>query len=345
MNLIGPSEFILRAGTIPVVDVRSPAEYASGHIPGAVNIPLFDNEQRAEIGILYKRSGREESILRGLEIVGPKLADFIKAVRKLAPGRKVLVHCWRGGMRSANMAWLFELNGFEVSVLEGGYKAYRRYIREYLNGFGKLVVIGGKTGSGKTCVLEGIEKIGFQVIDLEKIAHHKGSAFGDLGQEPQPTTEQFENNLFQAAAGLEPGKITYVEDESRGIGKISIPDYFYKAMRSSHVIFLDVPKEERIKRLVQEYSGFPRERLASAINRIQKKLGGLNCKLALEALENNDFTTVTDILLTYYDRAYLKGLSMRSPDRISHIRVDHDDPEFNARIAVEYCEANLESTL
>jgi len=342
MIRISADEFLTRARQTPVADVRSPAEFEAGHIPGAVSIPLFSNEERAEIGTLYKRTGREAAIERGLELVGPKMAGFVKQAKRIAPDRQLLVHCWRGGMRSENMAWLFELSGFRVDVLHGGYKAYRRFIRERLGSFEKLLVLGGKTGSGKTEVLESIGKLGPQIIDLEKLACHKGSAFGDLGQDKQPTTEQFENDLFQAVDGFDPGETTFLEDESRGIGKVSLPDYFYANIRASRVVFIDVPKDVRIRRLVKEYAGFSEEKLAAAITRIQKKLGGLNCKLALEALQEKNYAVVTDILLTYYDKAYLKGLSMRERDKVYHLEIPEDKPDQVASAVLDLCREKLD---
>ncbi len=339
MTRLTPEEFLAKAVDTPVLDVRSPAEHAAGHLPGAENMPLFTDEERAEVGTLYKRSGRDASVLRGLEIAGPKLAGFAIRGRAAAKDGKILMHCWRGGMRSAHMAWLLELAGLEVGVLEGGYKAYRSFIRDSLARYRRLAVLGGKTGSGKTDILEHISREGLQVVNLEAIAHHKGSAFGDLGQLNQPSNEQFENDLYAALAALDPGKVIFVEDESRGIGRIGIPDVFFRIMREAPVIFLDVPKPERIRRLVREYASFPSERLAAAINRISRKLGGLHCKLALGALEEGDFDTVADILLTYYDKAYLKGLSMRDPESVRQVTVERDDPGANARIAIrEYLE-------
>ncbi len=336
MTRLTPSEFLSQASESPVLDVRSPAEYASGHIPGAANMPLFTDGERAEVGTLYKRTGKEASILRGLEFAGPKLAGFAAEGRRTARDGRVLVHCWRGGMRSANMAWLLEMAGLEVGVLEGGYKAYRHHIREHLANFTRLAVVGGKTGSGKTEILHHIREKGEQVIDLEALAHHKGSAFGDLGQMEQPGSEQFENDLYAAIALLDAGTVTFVEDESRAIGRISIPDVFFRNMREAPVIFLDVPGEERVRRLVQEYAGFPKERLAAAITRITRRLGGLNCKLALEALEDGDHAAVAAILLSYYDKAYLKGLSNRDPARVWQVPVERDDPEANAAVAIRH---------
>lgn len=334
-------DFLRKASVKPVVDVRSPAEYAAGHIPGAFNIPLFDDEERIVVGTLYKNAGREVSILRGLDFVGPKLSGFIKKLKALGLDQEILMHCWRGGMRSENMAWLFRLVGYQVDLLDGGYKAYRSFIRAKLGDFNNIVILGGKTGSGKTDVLEHLNQKGYQVLNLEQIAHHKGSAFGDLGQKEQPNSEQFENNLFQKVDELDSENITFVEDESRGIGKLSLPDTFYNVMRISDVVFLDVPKGERVKRLVDEYADFPNEQLAAAVRRIGKKLGGQNVTMAIEALDRDDFNTVADILLYYYDKAYLKGLSIRDQATVYKLDVETDDAELNAGLVLNFYREKL----
>lgn len=336
MILTGPENFLARAQKTPIADVRSPAEFADGHIPGAFNLPVFSNSDRKTVGTLYKQSGRDTAILEGLKLVGPKLHSLVLQAHEKAPGREILIHCWRGGLRSKNMAWLLELAGFRVTLLEGGYKAYRSYIREQLGKNENMVVLGGKTGSGKTEILENIKASGHQILNLEAIACHKGSAFGDLGQADQPSNEQFENNLYAAVSGLDSEKVTWVEDESRGIGRIGIPEPFYKIIRNTEVIFLDVPRTERVRRLVKEYAGFHAERLSAAIVRISKKLGGLDTRLALEALESGDFSTVADQLLKYYDKAYLKGLSMRLPQHVNTLAVSADNPQENARLAIRY---------
>ena len=215
MKYIEAREFLDKAVMFPVIDVRSPSEFLKGHIPGAFNIALFDDEERRKVGTLYKNSGKESSVLLGLDLVGPKMSGFVKAASRIALEREVLLHCWRGGMRSSGMAWLFETAGFKVSVLEGGYKAYRRFIRRKLEENIKLVVLGGKTGSGKSDILDHLAQSGEQVIDLEGIAHHKGSAFGAFGQESQPTTGHFENNLYHELNKFDLNLPVWVEDESR----------------------------------------------------------------------------------------------------------------------------------
>jgi tRNA 2-selenouridine synthase len=177
------------------IDVRSPKEFTKGHIPHAVNLPLFNDEERAKIGTLYKQKGKNNAIETGLEIVGPKMADFVRFVKPLAKESKIFVHCWRGGMRSGSMAWLFDTMGYEVFTLKDGYKAYRRQVLEGLGRKARYIIVGGRTGCGKTEILHKLREYGEQILDLEKLANHKGSAFGALGEAPQQGTEQFENNL------------------------------------------------------------------------------------------------------------------------------------------------------
>ena len=271
-TIIDIEAFFELAESTPVIDVRSPKEFLHAHIPGAFNLPIFSDEEREKVGICYKEKGKDPAILLGLELVGPKMADLAKAAKKLAVNNKLLVHCWRGGMRSSSMAWLFNTIGIETFTLNGGYKTYRRYIKSYFAKPFKLVVLGGMTGSGKTEILKEIRKLDVQVIDLEGLANHKGSAFGALGQLEQNTTEQFENNLYQELVQLDSKKTIWVEDESQTIGKIWIPEEFFNQMRNCTVIRINVPKEKRINWLVEGYGGFDPELLRDSIQRIKKRI-------------------------------------------------------------------------
>jgi len=323
-------DFLPLTDSWPLVDVRSPNEYAQGHIPGAVNIPLFNDEERAAVGTRYKQGGNENAVQLGLEIVGPKLAELAKQAKKEARNKRILIYCWRGGARSASMAWLFETAGLNVSVLEGGYKAYRRFIREQFSEQAKLVVLGGFTGSGKTDILKQLEKQGAQFLDIEGVAHHKGSAFGRLGQMEQPTNEQFENNLADHWRKFNFDHIIWVEDESRVLGNCSINDPLFKKMRSSILIKIILPKSERIKRLVREYGTFDVELLTQSIDKIRQRMGGLAVKQAKEALEAADMSTVADLTLTYYDKAYNHQAADKVPVQIIEMQIEKDEPEKTA---------------
>jgi len=315
MNYIDSREFLDKSASISIIDVRSPGEYLTGHIPGAHNIPLFTDEERKKVGTLYKRSGRKESVRKGLEFTGPKMPDFIDQAEKLAAKGKLLVHCWRGGMRSEAMAWLLETAGFSCELLSGGYKAYRKYIRENIYRGKKIIVLGGLTGSGKTRLLMDMKKLGEPVIDLEGLANHKGSAFGGIGQDDQPSTEQFENNLFREVDSIVQ-EYFWVEDESLRIGKVFIPEPFYKRMLESILIFIKVSEAYRHKILLDDYSGEDRELLIQAIGRIQPRLGGQAAKLATEAVRSGDYLDAVKILLDYYDKTYMFSLGRKNQKNI-----------------------------
>ncbi|MCS7036640.1 MAG: tRNA 2-selenouridine(34) synthase MnmH [Saprospiraceae bacterium] len=304
-QVLPPEAFLLLRAERPVFDVRSPSEYAQGHIPGALNLPLFTDEERARVGTLYKQQGAEPAFLLGLRLVGPKLEDFVRAARKAAPQRQLAVHCWRGGQRSQSMAWLFRQAGFEVVTLEGGYKRYRQHV---LDGFERtelpLLVLGGKTGSGKTKVLRALQHMGEQVLDLEALAHHKGSSFGAIGEAPQPTSEQFENNLFDAIKSFDLRRRIWVENESRSIGRIYLPMGFWRQKQVAPLLNIEIPHECRIQNLINDYAAAPLSELEAAFRRLEKRLGGLCLKTALEALQRQDFATAAELALAYYDKTY-----------------------------------------
>ncbi len=197
-RLVAP-DLLAALATRPLLDVRSPGEYAQGHVPGALSFPLFSDAERATVGTIYKQQSRDLALETGLELVGPKLGGFVREARTLAPQGQVVVHCWRGGQRSGSMAWLLRQGGLDVWTLEGGYKAYRTWVLAELAAQQySLYIIGGRTGTGKTKILHALRQMGEQVVDLEGLACHKGSAFGFIGELPQPTVEQFENDLHAA---------------------------------------------------------------------------------------------------------------------------------------------------
>ena len=301
--------FLKEAAHWPVLDVRSPGEYAAGHIPGAHRFPLFDNQERAQVGTTYQQVGSYEALLVGLELVGPRMRTMVERARELAPTKEVLVHCWRGGMRSESVAWLLTTAGFTAHTLVGGYKTYRNYVLNGLREAPHLLVLGGATGSGKTAVLHALRERGEQVIDLEALAHHRGSAFGGIGQAAQPTTEQFQNNLYHAWRSVDPRRRVWVEDESFSIGSVKLPLEFWQTMQRRPLLLMEVPGAERIQRLVAEYGSLDSLALERAILTIQKRLGGLRTQTALTALEQGRLSEVADILLEYYDKSYERSLT------------------------------------
>ncbi len=306
-----PITDFLHTAAGPILDVRAPAEYAQGHIPGALSLPLFTDEERARIGTTYKQVNPEKAVLLGLDFFGPKLRKLVEDAKQLAPGQEVRLHCWRGGMRSGAVQWLLELGGFHVNLLDKGYKEYRHWALEELAKPHQLRVLGGYTGSGKTAVLHALAAQGEPVLDLEKLANHQGSSFGALGQPPQPTQEQFENDLAAALAKLPSDKPIWVEEESRSMGSLTIPTPFFSQMQAAPLLVLDVPREARVQYLAADYGRHDAGALASAVLRLRKRLGGLVTKEALGAIADNDMPRMVELVLAYYDKTYGYGLEGR----------------------------------
>jgi tRNA 2-selenouridine synthase len=327
-TMVTPTVFLSERVSRVVLDVRSPGEYRQGHIPGAISFPLFTDEERAAVGTMYKQVGKEEAMELGLRIVGPKMVDFVIQAKVLAPHRRLAVHCWRGGQRSGSMAWLFRQAGFEVITLEGGYKAYRHLVLDGLRETElKLIVLGGKTGSGKTKILHALRDMGAQIIDLEGLAHHKGSAFGFIGEAPQPTVEQFENALFEASLSLDQGARIWVENESRSIGRIYIPEGFWVKMKKAPLVIIEIPDAARIENLLSDYVLTDRTELETAFNKIARKLGGQHLKTALESLQAGDYAAAAQVALAYYDKTYLYGLDSSPSNDIRKVDFQHGNPK------------------
>ena len=317
---------------IPIFDVRSPGEFVHAHIPNAISLPLFSDEERKVVGTAYKQESKQVAVKIGLDYFGVKMRAMVEEVeailatlqksKQIHPDVKeqtIIVHCWRGGMRSAGVAWLLDLYGYKVFTIIGGYKAYRRWAIEQFEISYPLYIIGGYTGSGKTKLLHALQDSGEHIIDLEKLANHKGSAFGWLGEDPPPSQEMFENILAKALYKVyssikekKKGNATIlIEDESQRIGKRLLPNAFWKTMRNSPLFFLDIPFEERLKYITEQYSQYDRQELIASIVRIQRRLGGLETKTAVNHLLDNNYTESFRILLYYYDKLYNKSLHNR----------------------------------
>lgn len=317
-----------------VIDVRSPKEFAQGHIPGAINMPLFSDEERAIVGTLYKQQGKQPAVLKGLEIVGPKMRSFVETAQALQQNHgnfDILVHCWRGGMRSGSVAWLLSTAGLNVKVMRGGYKAYRNYIRFQFSSPVKLLILGGLTGSGKTEILKQLAKWGEQFLDLEGLANHKGSAFGPLGQQDQPTTEQFENDCYHIWKTFDLNRLVLVEGESPNIGKVRINDALLEKMRVADLLIVELERSIRIERILHEYGQFPVVDLIETSKKIEKKLGGQNLKEVISNLSSGDIKSATSILLDYYDRTYWHSLKKKGKQWVDHLLLQSNDVEENAK--------------
>jgi len=320
-----------------IVDVRSPKEYKQGHILGAINIPLLDDESRAIVGTTYKQEGKNNAVLKGFELEGKNFSNKIYHLLDNQKTGKILVYCWRGGLRSNIMVWLFDKAGFEVSLLKGGYKSFRNRCLEVFNFQFKIYILGGHTGSGKTKILHQFIENNLQAIDLERLANHKGSAYGGLGMKEQPTQEQFENNLALELLSINVKKHIWLEAESIMIGKNQIPNAFFEQMKNGTFINLQVNKEQRIKNIIDEYSCFETDLLIESTKKIEKKLGGLAFKNSIEALIKKDYSLWIEYLLVYYDKAYLKGLENRKKENVVNYTLkDNNNLDF-----INYIKSNF----
>lgn len=329
-------DFLKLRASLPVVDVRSQMEFAAGHIHGAFNIPLLNDEERVAVGTDFKQKGQREAIRTGFKLVGPRINQIVEAAEKIAIDNELITHCWRGGMRSSNFSHFVGMIGLKSNILKGGYKFYRQKIHDSFNKPFQIILISGCTGSGKTDVLQALKEQGEQVVDLEGLANHKGSAFGGLMMPPQPTTEQFENNLFEIISTFDLSKTIWVEDESIAVGKIFLPGNLWTTMRQSPVVLLDVDKSVRVNRLVNDYGGADRKEFLEAMSRITKKLGGQHFKAASEKLELNDMKAVMEILLTYYDKAYLNSLGKRKPKKLGEVAWNGKEPSEAAKQLIQF---------
>ena len=323
-------DFLKKSQSLPVLDVRSPSEYAHARIPNAFSIPIFTDEQRIIIGTAYIKESRKIAVNHGLNYFSERMKVIPGEVFKILeetskqttePNKEILVHCWRGGMRSEAVGWLLSLYGYKIYLLQGGYKAFRKWVLQQFEKPYSLKILGGFTGAGKTQILKELKSKGEKVIDLEGMANHRGSAFGALGQSVQPSIEMFENQLAialwkcgQTEEKNNPASknaAIWLEDESIHIGSVGIPKSFWQQMRNSPFYFLEIPFEERLKNIVIDYGEFPKEKLVECILKIQKRLGGLDAKNAINFVENSDLEAAFSILLKYYDKMYHSSLHKR----------------------------------
>ncbi len=308
------------------IDVRSPSEYKTGHIPGAVNVPLFDDSERAIVGTLYKRVSKEAAITKGFELAGPKRHQIVEAVKKIA-GNEAVVYCWRGGIRSGSVCRLLAEYGIQTKKIEGGYRAYRKHIRAAFQKPAHFIVLGGFTGSGKTAILHGLHRHNTQILDLEGLANHTGSVFGHINQPPQPTTEQFENNLYHKLQPLNKTEPIIIENESYAIGQVHLPEPFLLQMRSAPLISLDVAKEVRVKRLVEEYGKSDKKELIAAAQQLEKKLGSKKLACVEEHLQHDRFDLACEVLLTHYDSYYNRSFGKRGKEAVHVLQLTGTDLE------------------
>lgn len=294
-----------------IIDARTPLEFEEDHIPGAINVPLLDDDERVEIGILHKQEGPHQARLRGLELTAPRFPAMVRRISEQSGGRPILVYCWRGGLRSKTVASILNLSGFYAIQLQGGYKAFRSHVAAFFEPFrpiAPLVVLHGLTGSGKTALLQRMPSDRFTVIDLEGLARHRGSAFGALGLSQDLTQKRFETLLWDQLRNAPADKPIILEGESRRIGKIYLPGTLYDVMRESTKVWCKTSLETRIDRLIDEYGKEEyRDEMAGALLRIGKRLGREKYEEILGYLDKWDLRPfMRELLVNYYDKVYYK---------------------------------------
>lgn len=302
----------LRLNAPVFIDMRSPCEYLTGHIPGATNIPLFTDDERVNVGTVYKQIGTEEAKHLGLSIVSTKLPDLVRQIRNLhKTGRTVIVYCWRGGMRSKSVVSVLDLMGIPAYQLLGGYKSYRQRVLDRLHDFPlkpQIIVLCGSTGVGKTTLLSLLAEQGAPIIDLEKLANHRGSAFGHIGIDLPTTAQNFDAAILKELEVLNDKPYIVVECESKRIGNVYLPDVLFQGMKNSKKILATASMDIRISRLIKEYTDVCNKNHNAIINSIkalEKKLGSKRTTSLITQMNQGQLYDVArSLLIDYYDPLY-----------------------------------------
>ena len=294
------------------IDVRCPREYKKGHYTNAINIPIFSDDEYQKLGQIYRKEGDTVAYQLGYKYALNSKTRILGSMRKLDKN-DFIIYCARGGMRSKGFQTIVNQEGYKTSRIKKGYKEIREHV---LNSFKEkrvVVIIAGSTGTGKTTIINKMKECGHDIIDLEKLANHRGSAFGDLGIAEQASQQQFENDLSYFWTQTDPGRDVFIESESRKIGKVSIPEGIWEQMVKALYLKIDMGIDRRVENLIKDYGEYPRSDLEKRIHQISRKLGGQNVKTAIDFLENNSLHELCKFLLeNYYDKMY--GLAYEKRD-------------------------------
>jgi len=294
-----------------VIDVRTPLEFAEDHLPGAINVPILNNQERVEVGTIHNQVGPLQARQRGLELTCGRFGAMVAEIAEHAAGRPILVYCWRGGLRSLSMAVLLEMTGRPVLQLRGGYKAFRGQVISFFEEFkpaAPLIVMHGMTGTGKTTFINGLDRQRWTTIDLEGLACHRGSAFGEVGLHQELSQKRFETLLWDAFRRAPADRPIVLEGESPRIGRISLPGNLYEVMAASCKVWCHASLETRVRRLAVEYAHEEyREAMGAALERIRKKLGGQRHAELAGMLATWDIEGLgRGLIELYYDKLYYK---------------------------------------
>ena len=326
-----------------VVDVRTPLEFAEDHLPGAINVPILNNEERVEVGTIHKQVGPQQARQRGLELTCGRFGAMVAEIAAQAGGRPVLVYCWRGGLRSLSMAILLEMTGRPVVQLRGGYKAFRGQVIDFFKDFrpaAPLIVIHGMTGTGKTTFINGLDRQRWTTIDLEGLACHRGSAFGEVGLDQGLSQKRFETLLWDDFRQAPADRPIVLEGESPRIGRIALPGNLYEVMSASCKVWCHASLDTRVRRLAVEYAHEEyREAMAEALERIKKKLGGQRYAELTGLLADWDIEGLGRGLIEYYyDKLYYKHRPW-TPD----LEIDLEDYNVAERLMSEFWKSRRQS--
>lgn len=318
------------------IDVRSPKEFNEATIPGSINIPVFNDEERAEIGTLYKQVGQEVAKDRGLEIFSQKLPDFIRAFKQI--DTPMTVFCWRGGMRSKTAATVLDLMGIHTTRLAGGVRTFRQWVVHELEQEDfppTFIVLNGYTGSGKTALLKMLADKGFPILDFEQLAGHRGSIFGQIGLEPS-NQKKFDSLLVHELARLRQEPYVFIEGESRRIGKVSMPSFLFNKKETGVQLSIHLPVEERVNNILADYEPdkYP-ELFQEAFQIIKKRLHTPIAKQIEDDLAIGDFGSVIKLLLeNYYDSRYEHSGLQKTENEQVHITANNVDDAFQQLLGI-----------
>ena len=310
-----------------IIDARTPSEYAEDHIPGAINLPVLDDAERARVGTLHKQASAFDAKKIGAALVSRHIAEHLEQHFASKPvGYKPLIYCWRGGNRSGSMAHVLQKVGFKAGQLEGGYKNYRRTVvaeLETLPARFDFRVICGPTGCGKSRLLQALQAKGAQVLDLEALAAHRGSLLGDLPDQPQPSQKWLESQIWWQLRQFDPAKPVFVESESKKIGKLRVPDALLAAIRASQSLWLEAGIEQRVQLLLDEYEHFlaAPQALLGQIGHLTELRGHETIEHWSELIRQRRWTEfVRDMLENHYDPAYKKSLGKNYAERSDSLK-------------------------
>lgn len=316
LNILTADEILAQWNNFDtIIDARSEAEFEQDHLPGAINWPTLNNTQRQEIGTIYKQVSTFEAKKRGAAIAAYNIASHIeREVIDKSRDWRPLTYCWRGGKRSGSLSLVLDQIGFRVSIIEGGYKAFRAAILKAIPELIEKIhfnVICGTTGSGKTRLLQALQTVGAQVLDLEALASHRSSVLGAIPDNPQPTQKHFDTLVWDALRHIDPNRPVYVESESKKIGNVSVPLALIEKMRASPCLNVFLPVQERVALLLEDYQHLAKDptKFCERLDILASIVGTSTINTWKRNIQNEDLNTVVEALLSeHYDPVYMKSM-------------------------------------